>query len=93
MTDEPQSTRMTAREMFAQYEQPLILSFQPSHFRILAEPDELREWEANLALRVGLRLPPGALGGLKKLSTCCSSECPSIPASGDNIDDDDSDID
>ena len=87
------SKRLSAKAMHKKYDKPIILAHQPTHFRILTEPKELAEWEVAMARRVGINLQIGALAGISKLATCCGSQCPSIPASGDNIDDDDSDID
>ena len=84
---------LSLSEFTSAYEQPVVLAFQPTQFRVLDEPDELRQWEANLVRRVGLKFPVGALGALKKLGTCCDSACPSIPVSGDDLDSDDCDMD
>jgi len=72
---------------------PLILNFQPTSFRVLEESEELLRWEQNLATRVGLARTAGLSDILKASRTCCDSSSPSIPASGDNEDVDDCDID
>jgi len=72
---------------------PIVLAFQPTQFRVLEEPEDLRVWETNMRRRVGLPFRGGFAGLIERMNTCCDSECPSIPASGDNIDTDDCDID
>lgn len=65
-----------AEKFSARYSQPLIMNFQPTSFKILDDPEDLRKWESLLIENVGLRGIVGkgiadeihANGG-----TCCES--------------------
>jgi hypothetical protein len=81
---------LSTSEMYSREKLPVVLSIQPTRFRILKEPAALRNWENRLRSQLGLS---GQFEVLPHLDTCCDSECPSIPASGDNLDTDDCDID
>lgn len=65
-----------ASKFVTRYAQPLIMNFQPTSFKILEDPEDLRMWEGLLIENVGLRGIVGkniaeeifANGG-----TCCES--------------------
>jgi hypothetical protein len=85
---------MEAAEFLKRHPEPLILRFQPQKFRVIEDSEKLKEWEIALRERVGLPVQD-AFGNhvISRMETCCESDCPSLPQSGDNLDTDDCDID
>lgn len=46
---------LSEKEFYSGYPRPLILHFQPTSFKILEDPEDLRKWESLLIENVGLR--------------------------------------
>lgn len=67
---------VSAEKFLTRFSKPVVLHFQPTTFKVLEDPEDLRLWEAMLIERVGLRGVVGkqiaeelhANGG-----TCCES--------------------
>jgi hypothetical protein len=70
------SQPMSPGEFFQKYSKPTLLAVQPDSFKVLDDPEELREWEKMLAdqnslksdARIRLASEVHASGG-----TCCES--------------------
>jgi hypothetical protein len=88
-----ESETLSVDEMTSRFARPVVLAFQPTSFRVLEDPDDLKQWELSMIRRVGLKLPSGSLLNIKMIGTCCDSSCPSVPVSGDDLDTDDCDMD
>lgn len=53
---------------------PVIFHFQPTDFRELSSPEELKRWESAMKERVGFKADFSNLSG-----TCCESVCSGNP--------------
>jgi hypothetical protein len=45
--------QVPAKEFMAKHGKPTVLSYQPDSFRLLKDPEDLREWEAKLKRDLG----------------------------------------
>lgn len=71
---------LDAESFLSEYQQPILLAAQPTRFKILNEPDDLKAWEKMLA--DSLSLKSGAKSRMVNEihasgGTCCESGSPS----------------
>lgn len=64
---------VSAEQFQKEHGRPLVLQFQPDTFRVLKEPEDLRQWEAEVKERSGL----GHLNFSAMAETCTESGNPS----------------
>jgi hypothetical protein len=78
--DKFKARAIPAQEFHAKYPKPVMFVAQPAEFKVLTDPEDLREWERMLAQDVGLK----AAARVKMADqifagngTCCESGSPS----------------